>query len=465
MPPDRFIPTRLARVLQASIDEVDEAALMRLVGVTEDTDLDVKAALYERRERDTRNFAVDLAAMANAVGGLLIIGMSEVDGRVSATSRVTFPQDQEEVLRLEQIIASLVFPPPPFVVRQVSGSEDDGDGYFIVGIARSPLAPHAVRVGSDLRFPLRSGRRNRLLTESEVADAYRRRFAEAAAREARVSEVEETGRARVPGTGEAWLAVTVVPTSELSGSMSTERMRQHEDWLRTTQAALAPTSILRRVSLYSTPALRRIDAEDTGIDREPRNAFLQLHLDGSGYAATVIGRPYPRSEIQPAGLHLAVFGLADDAVLCPIDDEQLTVDLLAAVQILASHAISVGGGGDAFVRAMLTPAFHTVIPVPLFLLQTRAMLPDMLANTRLVLQPGASEHSVDLVETSRPSRELLVAVFPLLTDLVADFGRPEPYQIGADGSLRRAFQAGKWPLLGPWAEAHQIPTADATETA
>src|SRR5688572_6983205 len=58
-----------------------EATVDRLIagGVREDLDLDVKQALYGNSDRDKRDLAGDVAAMANTIGGAIVFGIGEDD--------------------------------------------------------------------------------------------------------------------------------------------------------------------------------------------------------------------------------------------------------------------------------------------------------------------------------------------------------------------------------------------------
>ena len=73
------LPRRLRAVLGADIQYLDENALQQLIGVREDTDLDVKGELYGNADRDRRELAADVSSMANAIGGLIVLGAHETN--------------------------------------------------------------------------------------------------------------------------------------------------------------------------------------------------------------------------------------------------------------------------------------------------------------------------------------------------------------------------------------------------
>jgi len=69
---------RIEALLNASLNDVTYADLQRLVvgRVVEDVDIDFKSEPH----KDGQELAVDVSAMANTLGGVLVIGMAEADG-------------------------------------------------------------------------------------------------------------------------------------------------------------------------------------------------------------------------------------------------------------------------------------------------------------------------------------------------------------------------------------------------
>src|SRR6185437_1612153 len=70
-----------------------------------------------------------------------------------------------------------VGPLPSMDIRIVVNEEKPGTGFYLIAVPRSPTAPHAVLVNDSLRFPRRNGRTTAYLSEPDVAQAYRERFA------------------------------------------------------------------------------------------------------------------------------------------------------------------------------------------------------------------------------------------------------------------------------------------------
>jgi hypothetical protein len=104
---------RLEALLGCSLDSIAEQNILRLVDghVPEDADLDYKSKLYEPNEKGNTDLASDVAAMANILGGLIVVGITEND-RSQADSATPACLRGAEIGRIQQIIASRVAPLP-----------------------------------------------------------------------------------------------------------------------------------------------------------------------------------------------------------------------------------------------------------------------------------------------------------------------------------------------------------------
>jgi hypothetical protein len=109
---------RLADLLGAPPDQASEEHLDRLVtgSVREDADLDFKQERYGESNDDKREFAADIAAMANCRGGLIIIGIR--DENEVAAERTPVPLDSVEERRMRQIAAERIAPHLDFGIRR-----------------------------------------------------------------------------------------------------------------------------------------------------------------------------------------------------------------------------------------------------------------------------------------------------------------------------------------------------------
>src|SRR6266545_1501836 len=100
---------RLERLFDARLDEVTRAHIADLVtaAVPEAYDLEYKAELYGKSDKEKRDVAGDIAAMANIAGGLLVLGIAEDDqARAAAAPGVAL--SDEEVCCIHLIAAAQV---------------------------------------------------------------------------------------------------------------------------------------------------------------------------------------------------------------------------------------------------------------------------------------------------------------------------------------------------------------------
>src|SRR5688572_11181099 len=109
---------RLANVFGRPLDQLTASDVVAAVATNprEEEDLDFKEKAYatDKAEQVRREFAKDVAAFANAQGGLILIGVEEKNG-VAVSSK---PVDcSDSTLRsLRQAIAGLIYPMPLFGV-------------------------------------------------------------------------------------------------------------------------------------------------------------------------------------------------------------------------------------------------------------------------------------------------------------------------------------------------------------
>jgi len=269
---------RLAALLGvSSLDLVVETHLQALVtnGTAEDQDLDFKGARYDYGPGGTFELAKDIAALANQVGGLLVIGIVEDDqGRASGLQPVKL--DDSEKGRIRQIVADRIFPMVANVqVKDVPTASDRERGYYLIFVPHSTLAPHAVRQLDPkplwLCYPLRHGTTTHYQTETEIAARYRDRFAAARTQIERLDQIHEDGR-RNEEPDLLAIAVGLVPAVPGDRSLAGPgpKVADFIDGWETSYWPLKGTSIGRR-----TVARRRFRGQSNA-------AIAELHTDGAG---------------------------------------------------------------------------------------------------------------------------------------------------------------------------------------
>lgn len=173
--------------------------------------LDFKRELAPRKGMGQTDLPKDVASFANAEGGMLVYGVTDKNSGADELKGVKeFDELYERSIRsavLNDIHPSV----HNVVIRHLQ--DDTGLSVVTVEVPRSPGAPHFVGDGNEggHRAPLRVGRDTRWLTESEIAEAYRRRFS--GQREAQQALEELYAQTYAPGrsSGRAWLVAVARP--------------------------------------------------------------------------------------------------------------------------------------------------------------------------------------------------------------------------------------------------------------
>jgi predicted HTH transcriptional regulator len=139
---------RLAKLLGAPVHEAtyEQIAALTVKQVREDADLDFKGSNAYIADNDgPEELAKDVSGLANARGGLIIIGIGEDD---QACAKTVAPVETTGKIKdqMEQILRSRIVPwLNGTEIRPVECPAAPGTGFYLISIPRSPLAPHAVR--------------------------------------------------------------------------------------------------------------------------------------------------------------------------------------------------------------------------------------------------------------------------------------------------------------------------------
>lgn len=148
-------------------------------GQPESPVLDYKARL-EGADRDKKELAKDVSAMANSSGGYVLIGVAEKQGKPvhppCGTTRMIGQQKVEEWI--EQILMSNVAQRPPVVIQVVPLPGDADNCVVVINTAVSSRAPHMVTVQGDNRYYRRYFKRQQYQSlpaeEYEVREMFER---------------------------------------------------------------------------------------------------------------------------------------------------------------------------------------------------------------------------------------------------------------------------------------------------
>jgi hypothetical protein len=400
---------RLRDILGAPIDDATFEQILGLVksGAEEHFDLDFKRSLYAHKAAEGADLAKDVAALANSLGGVIVLGIREENGAAVEATPVEFSEPEE--LWMQQKIASLVFPKPTWRLRRVPDPSDPSRGFCLCIVPRSRVAPHAVVDGISLKYFVRDQKSNRPLAEHEVAERYRERFVRGTESNARLAQVLADGRAgwRPP---EFFLEMALVPLDpgELKISYGELEFIKERIWRRPQEHHLRrdivlPATGLRRICLRGAKAR----------EREHELYYGELHGDGAGYLGVSV---FPRAT-KPPPMFVRQWWFVHDLA------EQLSE--------LTHHAIRSGSTGDALAVSRFTTSSGkpptNVALAPL----TEFFEGEDVPAAR---GPFESRHTVTL---ERTELESMLAVRSILTDLVQAFGFPEVEMINSDGTIPR----------------------------
>ncbi len=414
---------------------------------------------YGRADSDRRALAVDVAALANTAGGVIVIGIEE-DDQARATAAAGVDVSDAEASRIRQIVAALVAPLPMFDIVSVTDSGDLARGFLLVAVPRSANAPHAVLVNDGLRYPRRNGATIRYLSEPEVAAAYRERSAGVAAQAQRVLDVEREAVARLDHAQHAWLLVSLTP--DLPGDLviTTAAFREFQETTMGTQPAIVPVGVsYQRTSV----GRRRLLADGTGNDSPlARYTSLELHGDGAGAFGLQLRDMTPPDPFN-GGRQEDL-----DTVVTPrhrpyvVNDEAITIAAVSGLVSLARHARDrAAAGGNAILRATLLPATNALVEIGhnrdhgLVRTRSRVPMPDSVTAESVV--------PLDALADAGPT--LAGAAASLVDEIGQAFGIPELGQLGRDGRLRSRYWSHFWSgQVITWAEQHSIEVTSETLT-
>lgn len=135
--------------------------------------LEYKRQHYATDDRGRKEFASDVVSLANAHGGILLIGIDEDDdGRARAIVPLTGNEDAE-MQRVDQWLARQIFPRlQSYELRTISV---DGGFVLALRIPQQFAGPFQASHGTWTRFPLRTGRITADMDYWQLASAFGQR--------------------------------------------------------------------------------------------------------------------------------------------------------------------------------------------------------------------------------------------------------------------------------------------------
>lgn len=431
------VPYPLRHLLGEDPAAVTAEALSKLIGEPESQHADWKRRL-DLNDKTKVDLATDIAAYANANGGLMVVGLDEGDGSIATEFvDVDLSGKSDLVDQLHSTIRSRVQPPAPYSIHTVTGP--GGTTIVLIAIDPSEAAPHSVSNGSWARYPVRSGTGKRYLSEPEVADWYGRRLRRIADQDARTDDLRA---AAIPEWGAnehaAWLTVTVVPSRPGTERLGPGDLERYRSLLATRSLRTMPFDVPQPWNVRI--GHRAVLAADHPDGDAPNQRAL-LAVDGSGYAAYRWG-----GNRQGIIEHQLVY-------LCH--------ELFWLLSTLSAHAAERGVSGTATVTAEVMSRSSSTIAMATGLPTGRPAVLDP-APTHRGPSP-VSTHTVDLGAVAATTSGLLAATELLGADVASSFGYPALPGIAADGAVRPAGLSqtrDQSQVIGDWAVRHGVPVAE-----
>lgn len=463
VPPGLRVP-RLEQLLGHRLEELHFAAVGGLVDrqVPEDLVLEFKGDRYGRDEKSLNELGKDPTAMANAAGGLILIGVAE-DEQGRARDLTSVELDDAERRRMLDVLLQRIAPlVPDLVVGELPDPADPTRGVYAIAVPASEAGPHGIRRNDSYAWPVREDRHTRWMHEPELATRYRDRFAGLRRQTDRVAEVAVEAVARLARTERGWLAVTTVPSR--SGRLPVDREASRERLRAALQrfpggiSADAAALVGRRRVVHSNSAFYSGTSDDHHIE---------LHVDGAGFAAVALARP--------EGLTTARADLAAGQQVLRFDAAAIEGWTLTLLGLLTDHAVRSGAGGDLAAQGVLltgpprdeflfegsVPANPAPLPAAIFE-PYEAGTPPRLAGHRLVpgslllTRPTPLETTVPLAAATRVA-ELVAAAADCAAELLAEFGVAGPRLLRGDGRVDPDGDvSGRSGSLLSWARSHRL---------
>jgi len=412
---------RLAFRLGAELTELTPAHLQALcdVRMPEDVDLDFKRDdSYTTSGPDGLDeLAKDVTALANARGGLIIVGINE-DSQGCAESLSEVVVSDKKIGQMYNGLRARVVPYLPDIwINNLETATSSGKGYVLIAVPGSGIAPHAVRVTSrpQYSFARRFGRTTAWLEESEIAALYRDRFRLAEEHRDKVLKVLELGsdwtrRVRPATADRIWLEVALVPSAPAERFVDPAHISGLSDFFKEqSKPGALPHPVFNDFDGQAPEVLRG------RLRLEPRmnSTAMEAYADGSVYIRTEVGFPPKATDSAPV-LNFTVM-------------EYWLLTLLHAV---ARYSEWTGAYGDVDVVAALVGPI-VIVPSTVPLVGHYISFSD--ARERTDTAPVHATSTLDALANN--AAQLQACARRIASNLHADLGSVETTLLKPDGTI------------------------------
>jgi hypothetical protein len=385
----------------------------------EDADLDFKSEDdYTTSGPDGLDeLAKDVTALANARGGLIIIGIVE-NSQGCAESLSEVAVSDKKIGQMYNGLRTRVVPYLPDIwINNLETATGSGRGYVLIAVPGSAIAPHAVRMTSrpQYSFARRLGRTTAWLEESEIAALYRDRFRLAEEHRDKVLKVIELGsewmrRVRPATDDRIWLEVALVPSVPAERFVDPAHISALSSFFKEqSKPGILPHPVFKGFERQTPEVLRG------RLRLEPRmnSTALEAYADGSVYIRVEVGWHPTAADSAPV-LNFMVM-------------EYWLLTLLCAA---ARYCEWTGAYGDVDVLAVLVGP-SAIVPSTVPLVGRYVSFSD--ARERTDTAPVHATSTLDALANN--AVQLQACARRIVSDLLADLGHVETTLLKPDGKI------------------------------